>query len=260
MVQHSRYLRVSACRRHAGKARRRWRCRPGAAADLARQGRDGSPVRMRIENILEWAIAAEHYALDNPAKRDRVKHLLGAQTDVVEQHEALPYEQIGDFMTRAPAIRWHRHTAPRTLRFDGDANGRALTGRMEESIGRRRSGLSLASTAKRKRGRSDGALVGSLHRDLPAGRATAGNTGLIFRRNRHTRHAVAPHYRWLSENTLLDTLAQLGQSVTVHGFRSSFRDWAGDCTAYPREVIEAALCHEVGDEVELAYRRRTALE
>lgn len=56
-------------------------------------------VRMRIETILEWAIAAEHYARDNPAKRDRVKHLLGAQTDVVKHHEALPYEQIGDFMT-----------------------------------------------------------------------------------------------------------------------------------------------------------------
>ncbi|WP_127089050.1 tyrosine-type recombinase/integrase [Aquabacter cavernae] len=48
--------------------------------------------------------------------------------------------------------------------------------------------------------------------------------------------------------------------ITVHGFRSSFRDWAGECTSFPREVAEAALAHVVGDEVERAYRRGDALE
>ncbi len=48
--------------------------------------------------------------------------------------------------------------------------------------------------------------------------------------------------------------------LTVHGFRSSFRDWAGESTAFPREIAEAALAHVVGDEVERAYRRGDALE
>jgi integrase len=48
--------------------------------------------------------------------------------------------------------------------------------------------------------------------------------------------------------------------VTTHGFRSSFRDWAGDCTSFPKEVAEAALAHAVGDETERAYRRGDALE
>lgn len=48
--------------------------------------------------------------------------------------------------------------------------------------------------------------------------------------------------------------------ATPHGFRSTFRDWAGDCTSFPREIIEAALAHAVGDEVERAYRRGDALE
>ena len=48
--------------------------------------------------------------------------------------------------------------------------------------------------------------------------------------------------------------------VTTHGFRSSFRDWAGEFTGFPREVAEAALAHSVGDETELAYRRGDALE
>jgi integrase len=47
--------------------------------------------------------------------------------------------------------------------------------------------------------------------------------------------------------------------VTVHGFRSSFRDWVGDATEFPREVAEAALAHIVGDKAERAYRRGDAL-
>ena len=48
-------------------------------------------------------------------------------------------------------------------------------------------------------------------------------------------------------------------AFTVHGFRSAFRDWAGDKTTFPREIAEAALAHAVGDETERAYRRSDAL-
>ena len=57
---------------------------------------------------------------------------------------------------------------------------------------------------------------------------------------------------------LLKTLGH--GDVTSHGFRSSFRDWAGETTNFPREVAEAALAHRVGDAVEQAYRRGDALE
>jgi hypothetical protein len=52
----------------------------------------------------------------------------------------------------------------------------------------------------------------------------------------------------------------MGRAVTTDGFRSSFRDWAGDETEFPREVAEAALAHAVGDATERAYRRGSALE
>jgi integrase len=56
-------------------------------------------------------------------------------------------------------------------------------------------------------------------------------------------------------------LKQLGRDgVTAHGFRSSFRDWAGERTAFPREVAEAALAHQTGNAAEFAYRRADALE
>jgi integrase len=50
------------------------------------------------------------------------------------------------------------------------------------------------------------------------------------------------------------------ENATVHGFRSSFRDWCGDETSFPREIAEAALAHRTGDAVERAYRRRDAFE
>jgi len=50
------------------------------------------------------------------------------------------------------------------------------------------------------------------------------------------------------------------EGVTVHGFRSSFRDWAGNETHFPRDLIETGLAHVIGDKAELAYRRSDALE
>jgi len=52
----------------------------------------------------------------------------------------------------------------------------------------------------------------------------------------------------------------MNADATVHGFRSSFRDWAGNETHFPREVVETALAHAIGGEVERAYRRSDALE
>jgi integrase len=50
------------------------------------------------------------------------------------------------------------------------------------------------------------------------------------------------------------------ENVTVHGFRSTFRDWAGNVSSFPREVAETALAHVIGDKAEQAYRRSDALD
>jgi integrase len=64
----------------------------------------------------------------------------------------------------------------------------------------------------------------------------------------------------MEERTLRSILKRMNLSVTVHGFRSTFRDFCGDQTNFPREHVEACLAHRVGNSVELAYRRLTALE
>ena len=64
----------------------------------------------------------------------------------------------------------------------------------------------------------------------------------------------------LDEKAMRQILRKMGVSATVHGFRSSFRDWAGDETDHARETAEACLAHQAGDDTERRYRRRTALK
>jgi integrase len=64
----------------------------------------------------------------------------------------------------------------------------------------------------------------------------------------------------LSHVAFQKVLARMQTPYSAHGFRSSFRDWAGDCTQFPREVCEAALAHSVGDAAEQSYRRLDALQ
>lgn len=64
----------------------------------------------------------------------------------------------------------------------------------------------------------------------------------------------------LSLHAMAECLKGMSVDATVHGFRSTFRDWAGDATTFPKEIIEAALAHVIGDKTEAAYRRSDALE
>ena len=66
----------------------------------------------------------------------------------------------------------------------------------------------------------------------------------------------APRGGQLSDMSLMEVLRRMEHGdVTQHGFRSSFKDWAGETTAYPREVIEQALAHKLKDKTEAAYQR-----
>ena len=65
----------------------------------------------------------------------------------------------------------------------------------------------------------------------------------------------------LSDMTLSAVLRRMERrDITVHGFRSTFRDWAGETTAYPREVIEHALAHQLKDKAEASYARGTLFD
>jgi integrase len=207
-------------------------------------------IRMRIETIIEWAIASKFFSGDNPAKRDRLKHLLGKQSDVVKHHTALPYREIGEFIAK---LRAFDGIGARPLEFcilNVTRTSETLGARWEEIDRETNTWTIPGARRKGAKGRESALAVPLSLRCLEILAAAPHRTGLIFPNEAGER---------LSENTLLDTLEQMGVAVTTHGFRSSFRDWAGDSTNFPRDIVEMALGHKVGNEVELAYRRGSAL-
>jgi integrase len=64
----------------------------------------------------------------------------------------------------------------------------------------------------------------------------------------------------MSNGSMIRVMQRMGYAETVHGFRSTFRDWASECTNYPNEVCEMALAHTLKDKTEAAYRRGDLFE
>ena len=211
-------------------------------------------LRGRIERVLDWAKARGFRTGENPARwRGHLAQLLPAHRKVrrVVHHPAMPFEDVPAFMV--------------DLRQQSGAPARALE--------------FLILTA----GRS-GEVRGTQWDEIDFASATWVIPPIRMKGNREHRVPLTPRCIAILEemkavrqgpyvfpgrtgdaplwiNALGYVLQQLGRDgVTAHGFRSSFRDWAGERTAFPREVAEQALAHQTGNYVELAYRRADALE
>jgi integrase len=210
-------------------------------------------VRGRIENILDWAKVMKYRGGENPARwRGHLSHLLPARAKVkrVQHHPALPYRDLPAFMLRlramegtaARALEWTILTAARTnetisARFD-QIDGGLWTIASEGMKGNRRHRVPLSTRATE---------IVEIMRDF-ADREYVFPAG-----NRRGEH--------LSNMAMLNLLNRMGHGdLTTHGFRSTFKDWARECTNFPNEVSEAALAHVIGDETEAAYARGDLLE
>jgi integrase len=209
-------------------------------------------VRMRVETVIEWAIASKFFVGDNPAKRERLRHLLGKQGDTVKHHAAISYVELPAFVAElrefdgigALPLEFNLLTATRTSEtLLADWSEFDLANALWTIPGNRRKG---------QKGKENPLTVPLSERCMAILRQIGPQAaGFVF---------TGPSGQRLSENTLSDTMKQLGRSETVHGTaRSSFRDWCGDQTNFPREIAEAALGHTIANEVEAAYRRGSAL-
>ena len=211
-----------------------------------------SRIRGRIESILDWARVRGYREGENSARwRGHLDHLLPPRSKVqrVEHLAALPYDQIGAFMAK---LRGDTSIGARALEFA------VLTAtRSGEVLGARWSEIDLDNAVwvipgSRMKAREE-------HR-VPLSRPAIAVLKAMqaVRRN----DLVFPGRQGkLSQRTMLLTLQRLGRDdVTVHGFRSSFRDWAAERSTFPREVAEQALAHAIGSQVEAAYRRGDLFE
>jgi integrase len=217
-----------------------WRVKPETASRL----------RGRIEAVLDYATSRGWRVGDNPARwRGHLANLLPARRKVraVKHHAALPWKDIGAFMGE---LRQQPGTGARALEFV------ILTAaRTSEATGATWSEIDLAEgvwtvpAERMKAARehrvplNDQALA--VLRALPRATGDAGEP--IFQGRAGER---------LSAMALTMVLRRMNRAaITVHGFRSAFRDWAAEATSYPREVAEAALAHTLKDKTEAAYRR-----
>jgi integrase len=211
-----------------------------------------SRIRGRIEAVLDWCGAAGHREGANPARwSGHLEHLLPSpsKTKPSGHHAAMAVAEIPAFMQ---TLRGQQGTAARALEFAilcASRSGEVFGCLWSEIDG----DVWTIPAERMKSGRKHEVPLSKRAIELAEQMRAQRSGDLVF----PGRDGLKP----LGQTGLRHVLKQLGRrDVTAHGFRSAFRDWAGDHTAFPREVAEAALAHVVGDKVEAAYRRGTALE
>ncbi|WP_413709156.1 tyrosine-type recombinase/integrase [Rhizobium sp. Rhizsp82] len=214
-----------------------------------------SRLRGRLERVLDYARVAGWREGENPARwKGHIEHLLAKPEEKLKRghHAALPYIEMPDFMKATAGVTGFGARALEFLILTAARTGEVLKATWAEID------LDAAVwTVPKERMKA-----GREHRVPLCPRAIEILKAMLKVRISDYIFPGLKEKSPLSDMTLQKVLRTLeyADRATVHGFRSAFRDWAGDRTNFPREVIEAALAHIIGDEAERAYRRSDALE
>lgn len=205
-------------------------------------------VRQRIEAVIDYASALGIRTGDNPARwRGHLDHLLPKPKKVraVKHHAALSHADIADFMSElstrtgiaAQALGFTILTAARSGETRGMTWGEVDIEKAMWTIPAQR-----MKAAKEHRVPLSNAAIALI------GPRRVGSA-LVF-------ESEARPGKPISDMSMTAVLRRMKRDdITVHGFRSTFRDWAGETTGFPREVIEAALAHGIKNKAEAAYAR-----
>lgn len=220
----------------------------------AAKAETASRLRGRIEAVLDAARALGHIPQNeaNPARwRGHLDKLLPKRQKLTRgHHAAMAYADIPAFMER---LRQREAISARALEFT------ILTAaRSGEALGARWSEFDLDAKvwtlppARMKAGRVHRVPLSDTVCAILGEMAKIRSSDFVFPGTKPDKP--------LSIMAMEMVLRRMEAPVTVHGFRSSFRDWAGNETGFPREIAETALAHVIGDKAEQAYRRGDALE
>jgi integrase len=203
-------------------------------------------VRLRIELILSWATARGYRSGENPASWEHLQHILPAPAKIapVVHHPAVAYAEVP---TVVAELHKREGIGPKALEFLILAAARA-----GEVLGAVWSEINLDEkiwtipAERMKAGREHRIPLSDPAIELLRGLPREHGNGFVFIGARQPRLSEATMGRLFRD--------RLHRSETIHGFRSSFRDWAGESTAFPPDVCEAALAHIKG-KTERAYQR-----
>ncbi len=207
-------------------------------------------VRARIEAVIDFAHAKGWTTVDNPARlTGKFRNVMGRQPKKGDDahHAAMPYKDVPALMAQ---LRDRTNISARALEFT------ILTAaRTGETLGATWSEFDIDRAtwtipgARMKAGKEHVVPLSDRAVEILRSLKRAGD--LVFPGTKADRP--------LSNMSLAMVLRRLRDGVTVHGFRSSFRDWAGE-RAYPRDVVEAALAHGLRDKTEASYLRTNYLD
>jgi len=208
-------------------------------------------LRGRIAAVLDWAKAEGIRQGDNPAAWEGgLKGLLPELTKKrrVKHHPALPYPEIGKFMKALKTQTGMSALALEFLILTCCRTNEVLGATWEEIDSNKAQWI---IPAERMKAGKEHRIPLSTHA-LELLKKIGPSKGFIFK---------SPKDAALSNMALLALLKRMDRlDITTHGFRSTFRDWAGECTNFSREVIEHALAHGLKDKAEAAYARGTLMQ
>jgi len=211
-----------------------------------------SRLRGRIENILDWAKVRGFRSGENPAQwKGNLKHQLPAlaKKDRVKHHTAMPFVEVARLIAKLREI---PSVAARCLEFT------ILTAaRTNEATQARPDEIDLANATwtipgSRMKAKRE-------HRVPLSPRAVEIARQTLEQKDDYLFPGTKPG-KPISNMTMLGLLRRMGVDVTVHGFRSAFRDWAAEQTNFAHEVCEMALAHTIPNAAERAYRRGDLFE
>lgn len=208
-------------------------------------------VRQRIESVLDWATARKYRAGLNPARwKGHLDHLMAKPGKLknVQHRPALPYTEISQFMAELRSVDTHAAKALELQILTATRPGETVGAQWDEFDLQAK--IWTVPAARMKAHKEHTIPLSSRALEILEGLPRV--SGYVFPGGRSLEKSM-------STGAGLKLLKEMRSGLTQHGFRSTFRDWAADQTAYPREVIEHAMAHQLKDKAEAAYFRSDLL-
>lgn len=211
-----------------------------------------SRLRGRIEQVLDWATAHGHRSGTNPARwRGQLEHILADPDKVapVKHHEAVPFAQLPAVYQQIASVQGQSALALRFLILTAARSGE-VRGMLWSEVDLK-AALWIIPAARMKAGKEHRVPLSRQAVALLKGQTRVENVEHVFPSNRK-----GP----LSDMALTAVMRRHKLGAVPHGFRSTFRDWAGEMTHHPRDAVELCLAHTIDTKTEAAYRRADMLE
>jgi integrase len=207
-----------------------------------------SRLRGRLESIFSHAIALGHREDLNPARwSDRLKILLPITKRSDKHHAALPFNELPNFITKLKEMDGVSALALEFVILNASRTGEVIGAKRIELV----NDLWTVPASRMKGGRSH---------QVPLGKRSLELLKISANLEPQSEYLFSKNGKPLSNMAMLMMVRRLNLGITVHGFRSTFRDWVSEKTTHSPELAEKALAHTIENKVEAAYRRGDLLE